>query len=376
MYFNTGSLLKTIIPKRRVKKWINIKAIDKEDASGNYLSGNRNVNFYDSFHPVEDTSSHMNYPSNDEQQKPTLMQNNASRSIPYDKQIIQCDLHTVCFINDDLCNIMNIAKRTIQTVFSDAKMHDYPYNAQNWPMQLVSNLRDAALVSVQFPDIYKPKDILLFLHYPKHQNNHTQEGYSLAGYALECIDNAKRSGSSIELYYSSQTIQQKEIKQYQANENTNTCLKTDNVSLNNKINDIQSDDHIGITNKVDIIANADIIDDIDVIADADVIVDADVIINADNDTDNISSPNVNDITQAHEEGNVEVLHEHEPEAQIEETQYNNMTLAVRCDIIHQISDFIINLVQDQSTEQNNTEEILSSILKRIEVTTKFISNRG
>jgi hypothetical protein len=71
--------------------------------------------------------------------------------------------------------------------------------SEQWPLPLIRNLRDAALVSSQFPDLYKPSDVVLFMCSEgangRRLNGETS-GYTLAGFAIACVARAKTSGIS------------------------------------------------------------------------------------------------------------------------------------------------------------------------------------
>lgn len=212
MFGSTGSLLSTRIPKSKRKRWVSVLPYINQNAVGTDSVNGVDINNF----PVIYNDRDVSYSENRgvQQHIPREKVNNtdetishsmrnlftlpstASKKKPQAAPTSREDLHVVCFTNETVDGRMNNTKSIIQNTFNDAKIHNYPYNPQTWPAQLIVNIRDAAIVTAQFPDIYKEKDTLLFVNIPEQK----QDAYGYTGYVITCIHEAKVRGSSMNLF--------------------------------------------------------------------------------------------------------------------------------------------------------------------------------
>jgi hypothetical protein len=96
----------------------------------------------------------------------------------------------VCFSDSRLVQGANVVKSVVACAFPEAQVHDYPYEDEAWPAQLVLNVRDAAIVSKQFPDVYRPTDVIAFVR------PGAGEHEALAARVLAAVAAASERGSS------------------------------------------------------------------------------------------------------------------------------------------------------------------------------------
>ncbi len=175
MFGGTGSLLYTLMPPKRRKRWINLRALDVT-ASGVPLVPEV---------PEVDSSG------------------NADRAFV---RRPTSSLHIVYFTdpNDEGTAYMNSIRSSISVMqdrYNDMNFHQYPCLENDWPAPMIANIRDAALLSQNLPEGYTIDDVLLFI-----QERKGQSPYELTGHALACILAAHENGSSIDIVCSKDNI--------------------------------------------------------------------------------------------------------------------------------------------------------------------------
>ena len=194
--FGTGTLIRTLIPRGRTKKWTSIlPLLDNENQGSD--PNQQNPNQVRAFNLNTYIDSNINVTSRN---VPTIefisnpVNENATSFIPaaFSSSVVKPDIHMVCFNNPSVAQYISKVKSTVRASYPDAKIHDYPYDDNVWPQQLMINVRDAAIVVAQFPDIYKPNDILVFVH-----AFNVTDASTLAEYTLDCINKAISTGSSV-----------------------------------------------------------------------------------------------------------------------------------------------------------------------------------
>lgn len=173
MFGGTGSLLYTLMPPKRRKRWINLRALDVT-ASGVTPTG-PDV-------PVGDTD-------------PTRA---LTRDLVRGPRPTS-SLHIVYFTdpNDEDTVYMNSIQSSMYVMkdrYNEMNFHQYPCLDNDWPAPMIANIRDAALLSQNLPEGYTIDDVLLFI-----QERKGQSPYELTGHALACILAAHETGSSIDI---------------------------------------------------------------------------------------------------------------------------------------------------------------------------------
>lgn len=205
--FATGSLIRTLIPRRRARKWTSVISLNNSsssDASGNNTApttrGIINIAGPDVFiesNYVSRSSRGIANPSDDADGQQS---NTCTSTSLLPAQKLSWEVHAVCFTCSDVAAPMATVKSVLSGAFAGVKLHEYPYGADTWPANLIVNMRDAAIVTEQFPEVYKPEDVLLFTSISPPQAASEGVGFTLAGHNLSCIAECKAKGAASSLF--------------------------------------------------------------------------------------------------------------------------------------------------------------------------------
>lgn len=79
--------------------------------------------------------------------------------------------------------------------YEDIHLHQFPCTEDDWPSPLISNMRDAALLSQQLPEGYTSSDVLMFVH----NADPSRPAYETSGHAMACLAAAHIKGSSFDI---------------------------------------------------------------------------------------------------------------------------------------------------------------------------------
>ena len=191
----TGSLMYTLVPGRRRRKWINLYRITDEEVN---VTPSGIVTPSGTLTPSGvDTMRNVNF-GNAMLEDDYYADNLAAYSLQGTNS-----LHIVYFVraNDEDAsvdvNALHSGLYMLQTRYSDINLHQYPYADAEWPAPLIANIRDACLLSQDLPEGYREDDVLLFVHKPKDIRS-----YEITGHALACVLAAGEKGSSFGLLQS------------------------------------------------------------------------------------------------------------------------------------------------------------------------------
>lgn len=203
--FATGSLIRTLIPRRRARKWTSVVSLNDSgstDASGNNTAPTTraviNIAGPDVF--IEPSRYRQINPTDHDVDVQTQSHSTCTSTSLLPSQRLPWEVHAVCFTCSDVAAPMATVKSVLAGAFAGVKLHEYPYGAETWPANLIVNMRDAAIVTEQFPEVYKPDDVLLFTSIAPSEASAEGIGFSLAGYNLSCIADCKANGAASSLF--------------------------------------------------------------------------------------------------------------------------------------------------------------------------------
>ncbi len=187
----TGTLLHTMIPGRRRRKWININKISDVVTGSGVIGASGLITPSAVLNRGFVSWGEDTFPEDIIGQSYAMTELNEPTN----------SLHIVYFVNTNDenagmdVNALQSGLYMLQTRYADINLHQYPYHA-DWPAPLIANLRDACLLSQELVDGYKEDDILLFVHKPDDTRS-----YEITGHALACVLAASEKGSSLGLLH-------------------------------------------------------------------------------------------------------------------------------------------------------------------------------